>query len=405
VTPLPGQSAGTNTGPGKLPFPTREETILPDNVTSGFTTSLETAGKTFEFHYRGPDGHLVYRYRPASGTLSDVTACWEGRGTPFQPLADGGIRLAVGDGGRAAAPEKFEPVECRRAEDAVISTWHCRHGGQTADVTYTLRLWQKSLVVDVRCLGGQVAEFSIGKAVGLAQPRLVTLPYLTSDEQRPAVLVAGPAEQPLFTMALLDYYRSNASTLFALNQVADDGVTCNGGSRYLPRTDGRRNDCFERLFLTISPRLEEVLPNIPNPRSPWMHVAGQRLWRAHGASNRQSDYDLWKKVARYGMTEVVITDHETGWRDGGESFTFRTRAAPGKGGDEGQAEYARKIRSLGFRYGIYNNYTDYAPVNEYWQEDRVTRYPRRCLAAIDPAAGKNGFASVSPATARVGGGP
>jgi hypothetical protein len=73
------------------------------------------------------------------------------------------------------------------------------------------------------------------------------------------------------------------------------------------------------------------------------------------------------------MAKVVITDHETGWRDGGESFTLRTRAAPGKGGDEGQAEYARKIRALGFRYGIYNNYTDFAPVNEHWDEDYVTR--------------------------------
>ena len=375
VAPFPGQSAGTNTGPGKLPFPTREETILPDNLTSGFTTSLESAGEAFEFHYRGSDGHLVYRYRPAAGTLSDMTACWEGRGAPFQPLADGGVRLAARDGLTALAPEKIEPVECHRSGNTVISTWRCGLGKQTVEVTYTLRLWQKSLVIDVRCPGGQVADFSIGKAVGSQRARLVTLPYLTGDQQRPAVLVTGAPEQPLFAMAMLDYYRSNASALFALNRVADDGVAYGGGSHYLPRTDGRRNDCFERLFLTISPRLEEVLPNIPNPQSPWMHVTGERLWRAHGASNRQSDYDLWKKVARYGMTKVVITDHETGWRDGGESFTFRTRAAPGKGGDEGQADYARKIRGLGFRYGIYNNYTDYAPVNEYWQEDCVTRMP------------------------------
>ena len=330
VAPFPGQSPGTNTGPGKLPFPTREETILPDNLTPGFVTSLEAVGEAFEFHYRGPDGHLTYRYHPAGGTLSDVTACWEGRGGPFQPLAEGGIRLAAKDGSAARAPEKIEPVDCRRSGKSVVSTWRCRLGKQDAEVTYTLRLWQKSLVVDVRCLGGQVAELSIGKAVGLAQARLVTLPYLTGGQQRPAVLVAGAAAQPLFAMALLDYYRSNASELFALNHVADDGAAYNGGSRYLPRTDGRRNDCFERLFLTVSPCLEEVLPNVPNPRSPWMHVAGERLWYAHGASNRQSDYDLWKRVARYGMTKVVITDHETGWRDGGESFTFRTRAAPEK---------------------------------------------------------------------------
>ncbi len=104
-----------------------------------------------------------------------------------------------------------------------------------------------------------------------------------------------------------------------------------------------------------------------------MHVAGERLWRAHGASDRQRDYAKWQEVARYGMTKIVITDHETGWRDGGESFTFRTKAAPGRGGDASQAEYSRKLHALGFRYGIYNNYTDYAPVNEFWNEDWVTR--------------------------------
>ena len=29
---------------------------------------------------------------------------------------------------------------------------------------------------------------------------------------------------------------------------------------YLPKTDGHRNICCERLFLTMSPRVEEVLP-------------------------------------------------------------------------------------------------------------------------------------------------
>lgn len=373
VEPFPGQSPGTNTGPGKLPFPTREQTILPDNLTPDFKTGLESSDHVFEFHYRGADGHLTYRYRPASGTLGDVTACWEGRGGPFQPLADGGIRLAAKDETTGRVPDKIELVDCRRVKDTAVSVWRCTLGRQTTEVTYTLRLWQKSLVIDVRCLGGLVAEFNVGKAVDVAQPRLVTLPFLTGDQQRPAVLVTGPAAQPLFAMTLLDYCRSGASSLFAINRVADDGATYNGGSRYLPRTDGRRNDCFERLFLTVSPRFEEMLPNVPNPRSPWMHVAGERLWIAHGASNRQHDYETWKRIARYGMTKVVITDHETGWRDGGESFTFRTRAAPGKGGDEGQADYSRKIHALGFRYGIYNNYTDYAPVNEHWHEDRVTR--------------------------------
>ncbi len=373
IEPFAGQSAGTNTGPGKLPFPTREETLLPDNLSQAFEVSLEESHGQFAFHYRGDDGHLVYRYQPATGTLGDITAEWVGRGDPFQPMAEGGIRGLSPRGEPIEATGGWKLSRCRRVGETVVSTWKCLFGDQPAEVTYTLRLWQKSLVVDVRCLGGRVSEVRFGKAVGVDQPRLVTLPYLTGGSRRPAVLVGGPAQKPLFLFGLVDHYRSNASELFAENSIAEEGVVYNGGSRYLPKTDGRRNDCFERLFLTISPRFEEVLPNIANPKSPWMQVTGDRLWRAHGASNREQDYAYWKRVARYGMTKVVITDHETGWRDGGESFTFRTRAAPGKGGDQGQADYARKIHALGFVYGIYNNYTDYAPVNEYWDEDCVTR--------------------------------
>lgn len=373
IAMFPGQGSGTNTGPGKLPFPTREETILPDNLSQDFAVTLEESSGHYVFHYRGPDGHLEYRYHPAAGTLADVSVQWEGRTSRLRPMVDGGVWLVAGEQKPPVLPERAELVSCRRQGQTVQSVWRIEAGEAKAEVTYTLRLWQKSLVVDVRCLGGQIAEVRFGRAEGVDNPRLVTLPYLTGGAQRPAVLVMGAPEKPCFLMGLVDHCRSNASLLTAVNEIAKQGVRYNEGATYSPKTDGRRNDCFERLFLTVSPRFEEVLPNVPNPRSPWMHVTGERVWRAHGAGNRESDYEYWKKVARYGMSKILITDHESGWRDGGESFTFRTRAAPGKGGDEGQADYARKIRALGFRYGIYNNYTDYAPVNEFWNEDWVTR--------------------------------
>jgi hypothetical protein len=378
ITPWEGQSCGLNTGPGKLPFPTREETILPDNLTTEYQTRLEASGNGFAFHYRGRDGRLDYAYRPATGTLGDITAAWQGAGAegghgPFQPLADGGVYFVAREGEPPVAPERAELVRCAQQGDAVVAVWRVTAAGCSAEVVYTLRLWQKSLVIDTKCLGGRVGEFRVGRAVGVKNPRLVTIPFLACEAHRPAVLVDGPPAQPLFTLALIDHCRSNASALWAVNRAAADGVAYNGGTRYSPKTDGRRNDCFERLFLTISPRFEEVLPNVPNPKSPWMHVTGQRVWRAHGASVRERDYQQWKTFARYNMSNVLITDHETGWRDGGESFTLRTRAAPGKGGDAGQEEYARKIRALGFVYGIYNNYTDFAPVNEFWNEDYVTR--------------------------------
>lgn len=372
--PCPDGTPGVNVGPEPLPFPTRPQTILPDNLTTGFKTELGKAGESFVFHYRGQDGHLTYRYTPATGVLSDLTAEWEGGDGPFRPLDGGGIRFA-NPGTPSLPPEKFELVRCGQEGNTVQAVWRAIAGQQTTEVQYTFELVQKSMLITVQSPGGQVGEFCVGKAVGLKNPRLVTLPYLPCDQNRPAVVVAGPLEKPLFVSAFLDYYMSNASSLWAADSVPEEGVAYNGGSRYWPKTDGRRNNCYERLFLTVAPRFEETLPNVANPKSPWMHVAGERLWIAHGASNRQQDYDLWKKIARYGMTKLVITDHETGWRDGGESFTFRTRTAPGRGGDPSQSDYADKLHTLGFRYGIYNNYTDYAPVNEHWSEDCVTRLP------------------------------
>ncbi len=374
VAMFPGQDVALNTGPGVLPFPTREETILPPNLTDDFTTALQQQGDAWLFTYAGADGTLVYRIAPQSGTWSDVSAQWQGRGAQFRPLVDGGVRLAVGD--ETLAPESAELLGAEREGDTLTMRWRVSAGGTQAEVAYTFRLWNKSLVIDTICTGGAVAEVAYGHAEGLESPRLVTNPYYVYRPGRPSVAVTGTAAAPLFLTGNTDWYRSNSSILFGANDINGGRVSFQGGARYTPKTDGVRNDCFERFFVTVSPVYEEVLPIIPNPRSPWYDVTGSRVWRAHGVSNRERDEAFWRRVHRYGMTEVVITDHETMWRDGGESFTFRTKTAPGRGGDESAYNYARVLQDeLGFTYGPYNNFTDHAAVNEFFNIDMVERLP------------------------------
>lgn len=361
-----GQTIGANTGPGRLPFPNRKETILPSVKDPDISTTLAKPGNSYKFESTSKDGTLIWTYTPKSGGFDDLKAIWQNNGGNKKTFSFRNSGLRFTD------EKEREPklLELNATENDVTARW--KFGDD--EVVYRFELLKMSLIVDVRCLGGIVKEVAFGQVVSDKTAKCIKVPYLTGHaEQRPLVLMNGTEDNPLFFLQLVDHTRSNASELFFENSIKNDNVVLNGGSRYWPRTDGKHNDCFERLFFNISSRFDEVLPEIPNNPSPWKNVTGKRVWRSYGAGDRKHDIDYWKRVHRYGLRNVLIVDHETMWRDGGESFTFRTTTAPERGGDAVQKEYTEKIHDLGYVYGPYNNYTDIAPVNESWSEDRVTR--------------------------------
>src|SRR5690242_21689238 len=98
-------------------------------------------------------------------------------------------------------------LEATLAGDVVRAKF--RMGSHIAD--YELRLWQKSLVLDVWCEGGEATELSFGRVSGVTHPRLITVPYITYGGTNPTVLVSGATSNPIFTSVWLDWYRSNAS--------------------------------------------------------------------------------------------------------------------------------------------------------------------------------------------------
>jgi hypothetical protein len=93
LQPYRGEIVGANTGPGTLPFPTREETILPANSEKSFKVTVrEIAPHQFELRYAGHDANVVYDYQPAKGGLGELTARVND-GAPFRPLRGGGVRF------------------------------------------------------------------------------------------------------------------------------------------------------------------------------------------------------------------------------------------------------------------------------------------------------------------------
>jgi len=412
IDPFPGQSPGANTGPGRLPFPTREETILPENYETQFTTNLELArapvegvpsrergqdvrdasspGDLWRFTYKDDETLLEYElkagtkfWEPVVVKLNGVVVgrAMAGAGPTFvaEPTE---VRLLQVHRAPVSAPPSDERQVT--SDEPIEASWRATVNGIEVVIRSTVRLWQKSLVVDCICTGGLATELSYGRVEDVEEPELLLQPYLNYGSHHLTVLMSK-GKVPYFASVWMDWYRSNASTPYSVDKIDGDKVQLNGGVRYLPKTDGTRNDLFERFFVTFSPIFEETLPTIANPPAPRGRAAATRLWQeSWGPANYEREQQRSRKLRAYGIEMLTQCNHEITWRDGGESFTFRAEAAPGKGGDQALIQYLAAQRALGWRVGLYTNYTDFAPVNAYWDIDHVMRQPDGNLVTAWP---------------------
>ena len=335
---FPLASQGINTGEGRLPFPVSADTVLPPATFGELDPSLE---------FRLPDGDA---------------ARWD----DLAFRIDGGEWISLAKGG-GVFPDGAADV---------------------AKVRFSRR--GNSLIADVEVSeeAESVAEIRFGNLAGHPVDAVRTVfPFYTYREKerdaRPAVIGWNTSRGPFFVAATADWTQSNASSLFAVSNSA----AMNGGSHYLLRTDGRRNPCYDRFIWSFGTNVHSVLPKIPNPPSPWKHLTGSHLWRQYGVVDREKDLSYWRALKRRGISKVIVTDHETAWRRNEEqSYAFRTRTEPSRGGDEAQERYAREmIDHLGYVYGPYNNYIDLATVNEYWNEDNIIRRDWLHECSLQPA--------------------
>ncbi len=68
-------------------------------------------------------------------------------------------------------PENFKLIDCSIIDNAVVARWIVAYNNQSTEVEYTFRIWQKSLVTDVKSLGGEVGKVSLGKVSDAINPQ------------------------------------------------------------------------------------------------------------------------------------------------------------------------------------------------------------------------------------------
>ena len=320
---FPKAPQGFNTGMGCLPFPVTQTTIVP---------------------IVREDPNIEFRF-PSDPTRWDDLAVRVRNGT--------WMRFAEGGG--------LFPLEAAKG----------------ARVRF--HRMANSIVADIEAPIG-VKEVRFGKMAATNGAKLIPLPYYSygpgGDDmfRRPCVVMSNEEGKPFFHLASVDWTQSNGSEIFPYGRPSDGSIGSNGGVRYLPKTDGNRNPVFERFVWSFSSVFGDVLPAIPNPPSPYRELTAEKQWTFMASGDRKRDKAIWRDRRRRGISRLFVNDHELCMRDGHESFTFRTRCAPRKGGDEGMRDFTRFMTDdLGYPYGPYNNYTDLAPVNAWWHADRIAR--------------------------------
>ena len=303
VQVFPACDPGANIGSTTLPFPNTPLTVVPrDPVPSVARVGRNESGR-YHLVREGKDGRLEFRLPAQLGAWDDMAVRW-GDGAWANIGLEGGLYFAPTVPTGTLARAESETMTVTTDGKSVTYAGRLTQGGRSIEAEIRFQLVGKSLVMDIQAGQGEIGEVRFGATRGFVNPRLATLPYYTygftdGGMVRPAVVISGELDAPLFFMAHIDWTQSNASFPFAKNMRFDGALSSNGGTRYTPKTDGQRNPCFERFVMTLSPRFEDVLPNIPNPPSPWKSVTGTRVWRAHGAGNRANDATYWRNVHRW----------------------------------------------------------------------------------------------------------
>ena len=350
-----------------VPCPTHADGICPTLQTE-FSNHIEQRAGAFRLVCRGKNETVEYVYRPGTGTMRDLTVALR-PGLVFHPAHGGGPSVALagktylpGDDGLRATL-----TECRLEDEGVRAAWRYAAGEESTSITWRLRTKGESLILTVDSDERSVCRWLFGRPSGV-DARPIDVPYLTHHCGAGPVWLVG---ERAFVHCQPDWYVTHASAFHEDN------------CEYTRTIGGERPRLHERIFLSVSSNFHEVLPNIPNPKSPVAQVLGTHVYTNMGGSLHGDALKrcmmLWKQMKGLGMDKIIVKHHAHTWSNhsgrGNEPFVQTLRAASNiPGGDQALADYIAQVKSLGYGYFLYTDYCIVAPVNAHFDESLVGRH-------------------------------
>ena len=353
----------------KNPFPLTEDGIMPIGMKKDAVNRAAKQGGSYVFSYEGKDAKIAYTYTPQSGNLSDITVTVNGK--TFQPAVNGGILAKVNGVEFLPGSKDVEAKLIKQnMENQRLSTvWQLSNKNATFQFEQNFWIKGKSLAVETRALSDGGYAFDCGKTENTPDPRLIQLTYLNNRWNYPQILVTND----YFVSVFLDWFYSDASELLEspTRQSNVDGVQVYnktsakilGGSNYKPLTNGKRNRIYEKMYITVSPELHDVMPQINHPKSRMLDVTGQLVCstRAYPVQGNIKHVDeevaMWQKFHDYGVSDIFVRFHMGLQRTPVESNNISLHLGGGyqNGADEAVLRLGNGLKPLLKRIGLYND--------------------------------------------------
>jgi len=350
--------------------------MLPQ-VAEEVTTSLEKDGISFIFEARSLTAVVRYVYTPIEGNLSDVEI--EVNNAESIKLSEGGgVLIDMGGQEWAADDEEVERhfVSCEQVDEVVEARWQWRRGDELADFLYRLTLSGKSLVVEIEGGNGKATGIDLGYTAGAVHPRLIRVPYFSFGDEAPFVLCSSG----VFISSFIDWFSSAASSLSgAPARDESQELRINGGCRYEPASNGKRNALKERWILTVSRDFEETLPSFPEPTRErnWDPLQG-RVWynipRLDPSEEAYVEsYERLRTFKQRGLDHLLVIHPPETWRDSRSGGGLTLESAKTKGGDDALLEYLEAVNELGYLHSLFVSSRDISPTDTPWSIDAAAR--------------------------------
>jgi len=321
---------------------------------------------------------------PNGGTFN-VLRAYADNLTSFLPSNYGGIR-AILSGEDKAPWHSGISFLCLNHQilpgDTVLAYWQMFYNGDSIKYKYKFKIVGRTLVIRVEiddAYSNKVISLDLDRCEEGQNPEAIAVPYLSLFH----ILFSND----IFTSFFADWEISNASQIVAWDgshyPYNNTSVRYAQIIKYNHKTNNSRNRMLETLYLSTSPNLEDVFPNIPNPMSPYKEVsANQIVWdyrRPFARLIRQSgqSWNYLQRLWNAGVTNIWVQIHDWQQHHGNPWYSSKSGyddglpcVLPANETDEKGSEYGGKpvldsvisrAHKYGYRIGLHQNYIDYYP--------------------------------------------